>query len=579
MISKNLSKLIKYLKLYKKDFVIVLLSLICVAASLLAFGQAFRKLVDQGLSSNQIAIINKYIIISCFLIAIFGISSFLRSYNINNITAKIINKIRLDAYSNLIDQKIKYFEEQKVSSIITKLTLDLELISKLITNFLSFFIRNSIMLIGAILFMFLQSYKLSLIVIISIPIILFPLLKLSKYVRALSQTALSTQDLIVSNIEESFTYIRTLHAFNQQQYCVKKFNDLLREYLDQTSIRLKIRSLFFALAMSFILASIIFVIWIGSRDIVAGEISPGKMISFIYYAVLASFSAGGIAELFSEIQSPLAAIDRVFALLNTSQDSNTSHLQQPDQYELNVNINAKSIIEFQDVSFSYPTRSYLSAIKNISFKLYNNSFVGIIGPSGSGKTTIMQLLLKFYESGTGRIFIHDQDINTLDADSIRNIIAYVPQEPCIFAGTIKSNILFSKPHATTDEIIEVAEITGVLDFASQLSFGLDTEIGERGIKLSGGQKQRISIARALLKSPDVLLLDEATSNIDSDSEMLILSRIKELMQNKLIISIAHRLSSLRCADTIIVVEKGSITYIDIPSEELKNSTFYKDLTQ
>lgn len=557
MIFSNLLKLLNYLKFYKRDLIILIIALLGVSLSLLTLGEAFRELIDEGLKQNNPAAINSAILSIIFLIVVFGISSFFRSYIINNVAEKIVNKIRISAFANLINREIAYFDDEKVSTIISKLTVDLELISKLIISFLSFFIRNFMILCGAITWMFFQSQKLSLIVIITIPVILLPLLKLGKYVRTLSRETLDSQSEIIANLNESFCYVRTLHAFNQQSNKIHAFHKLVAKYLSKTSTRFKARSLFFAITISVILASVILVIWIGSMDIIKGAMTSGQMISFIYYAIVAALSAGGIAEVMSEVQSPLVALERVLELIN--KDSNEKVPANNRDFEIpEINSGTEVAIEFKDVEFSYPTRNHIKALDNVSFSIKQGSFVGIIGPSGSGKSTIIQLLLKFYLNTSGAIFVNGKNIAEIETHSLRQNFAYVPQEPSIFSGTIKSNIVFSKPDAHDSDIARVADACGITEFAKALPAGLDTEIGERGIKLSGGQKQRIAIARALLFDPQILLLDEATSSLDQPNEEMILAKIQEIMKVKTIISIAHRISSLKNADEILVVRKGKI---------------------
>ncbi|RYE06133.1 MAG: ATP-binding cassette domain-containing protein [Rickettsiaceae bacterium] len=579
----NLKRLGGYLASYKIDLSIVMISLCCVSAALLILGQILKRLIDNGLGTSQFLIVNQEILTICLVILIFGISSFFRSYNINNITAKVTNQIRLDAFNKLINREVVYFEAENINHIVSKLTLDIELLAKLITNLLSFFIRNFIMLLGALVLMFMQSYKLAAIVTLSVPLILLPLLKIGKLVKFSTKRAAESQDNLLSILAESLTHIRVIHSFNQQSNRISVFKDSTKQYLHITANKIKTRSIFFSSAISVVLLSITFVIWIGSKDILLGNISAGKMLSFIYYAILAGSSAGGIAEVISEIQSPLLALERILLLID---DDNlviqeNKFLLKP---KLLMNIDnvfalnsAVQLVEFRNVSFCYPTRPTISSIKNVSFSFNCPSFIGIIGPSGAGKSTIAQLMLKFYHPDSGSILINNTDISQIDTNSLRSMIAYVPQEPSMFLGTIRHNILLSKPDASKEEIDLVADISGVSTFTNSFEHKLDTEIGQFGVKLSGGQKQRIAIARALLFKPQILILDEATSSIDSESEQKILSQIKLLMANKMVISIAHRISSLSYADQIIIIDNGVVTACGNQEYLANMSNFYSNL--
>lgn len=569
MISKNVRYLAGYVIQHKKHLVVVLVALLSVALSLLSIGFVFRKLVDHGVSADQISEVHNSVYLISLLIVVFSVGSFFRSYFINVITVKVISQLKSDTYSNLLKVGLVQFEDLKVGDIISRLGSDIETIGSLIINFLSFFIRNSIMLCGAIILMFIQSPKLSLLVLISIPVLLVPLLRLSKHVRSLSRKVLSEQGTLAANIEESFSGVRTLYAYNQQEFAATQFEHKMTSYVKHASIRLRLRSLFFALAIVVIAGSITVVIWIGSIDILEGSMSSGQMISFIYYAIIVGMSAGGVAELFSELQGPLAALDRVIELKNMNQ------ITQPQKSSKLIDNNYT--IKFDKVSFAYPSRPDILALNAISLIIQHGKFTGIVGRSGSGKSTLMQLLLKFYQYQSGEITLGGQDINLLQDAAIRDKIAYVEQYPTIFSGTIRSNIAFSRPTASDKEIDKIAKICGILEFTKDLEQGLDTEIGERGVRISGGQKQRIAIARALLYNPEILLLDEATSALDNDSEKKILQNISSLMKGKSIISIAHRISSIEKADEILVINQGTLASVGSHSQLLRSSKIYNIL--
>ncbi len=571
--NNSVSILIGYLKNHKFNLIIVFCSLFTVALSLLGLGTVFRHLVDNGLSTNQLNSINNAIFLTSGLIAIFAIGSFFRSYFINIVAEKITSQIRADSYEDLLQLEIAVFEELKIGDIISRLGSDLESVGTLITNFLSFFIRNSIMLSGAIILMFLQSAKLSMLVIFIVPVLLIPLLHLSKHIRSISRKVMAEKSNLSSFIEESFSAIRTLYAFNQQPHNLKRFNERIATYIKHSSKRLKLRSLFFALAISAIAGSITMVIWIGSLDIINDKMTSGQMISFIYYAMVVGMSTGGIAELFSEIQGPLAALDRVFNLrLNTKTFTNQHLVAKPHKKFENVLQNCN--ISFENVKFYYPSRKDILTLDNISFNIKQNQFTAIVGKSGSGKSTIMQLLLNFYNHQAGKIKLAGHDINSYDPNFIRKIIAYTPQDPDIFSGTIRYNIMFSNPEAKKEDFHQVVHLCGIDKFVSNLPAGLDTEIGEKGMRISGGQKQRIAIARALLYRPEILFLDEATSALDNESEQEILNNIKRIMYGKTVISIAHRISSIQDFDNILVLDQGKLVSSGAHKELIESCEIY-----
>ncbi|MBN8522409.1 MAG: ATP-binding cassette domain-containing protein [Rickettsiales bacterium] len=574
--NNNVRILLGYLKNHKFNLVIVFCSLFTVALSLLGVGTVFRHLVDNGLSTNELNSINNAIFLTSGLIATFAIGSFFRSYFINIVAEKITSQIRADSYADLLELEIATFEELKIGDIISRLGSDLESVGTLITNFLSFFIRNSIMLSGAIILMFLQSAKLSMLVIFTVPVLLTPLLHLSKHIRSMSRKVMAEKSNLSSFIEESFSAIRTLYAFNQQTHSLNRFNEKITTYVKHSSKRLKLRSLFFALAIAAIAGSITMVIWIGSIDIIDGKMTSGQMISFIYYAMIVGMSAGGIAELFSEIQGPFAALERVFNLrTNPKTYPNSQAIAKYPKKSENALQNYD--ITFENVNFSYPSRKDILALDNISFRIRQNRSTAIVGKSGSGKSTIMQLLLNFYSYQTGKIKVAGQDVNSYDRNYIRKIMAYTPQEPDIFSGTIRYNIMFSNPDAKEEDFQQVVHLCGIDKFTNNLPAGLDTEIGEKGVRISGGQKQRIAIARALLYQPEILLLDEATSALDNESEQEILDNIKKIMDGKTIISIAHRITSIQDFDNILVIDQGKLVSSGTHKELIGSCEIYNIL--
>ena len=572
--NNDIKLLIRYLKNYKSNLAIVFCSLFTVAISLLGVGTIFRHLVDKGLGNNHLSSINNSVLVILLLIVIFAVSSFFRSYFINLTAEKITSQIRADSYGKLLQLEIVACEELKIGDVISRLGSDLELVGTLITNFLSFFVRNSIMLLGAIILMFLQSSKLSILVIFSVPILLAPILRLSKHVRTISKKVMGEKAGLSAFLAENFAAVRTLYAFNQQDHSVKRFREKIAIHINHSNLRLKLRSLFFALAIIAISGSITLVIWIGSVDIINGQMSSGQMVSFIYYAMIVGISAGGIAELFSEIQSPLAALERVFDL-QSSIKAHVNHNTTTDHTGANVISNYD--ICFENVSFAYPARPDILILDNISFTIKQAQFTAIVGKSGAGKSTVMQLLLKFYQNQAGKITIGGKDINSYVITDVRRIIAYTSQDPDIFSGTIRYNIMFSNPYAKEEDLQEVIHLCGIDKFTHDLPDGIDTEIGEKGARLSGGQKQRIAIARSLLYQPKILLLDEATSALDNESEKEILDNIKKFMYRKTLISIAHRISSISKFDNILVMDSGKLMDCGTHQALIKSCDIYHDL--
>lgn len=557
-----------YFSKHMKSMYIVFAALLSVSLALLLIGIRLRQLVDHGLSSSHINNIHYSVLLISILILIFVISSFLRSYFINIIALKVISQLKIDTFQALLKVRIDQYEDIKVGDIISRLSSDVESIGELIITFFSFLSRNLILFLGAVILMFMQSFKLSLIIVISLPIVLYPLFIISKRVKFSSRLVMDLRGDLAANMDEIFSGIRTIYAYNQQEYFINKFNNQMMIYCKYASHRLFLRSIFFSVSMLVIFLLITVVIWIGSMDIINNRISSGQIISFIYYATIVGMSAGGIAEVFSEIQGPLAALDRVLEL------HNINNILSSNEFNIIHTSNREYSIIFDQVSFSYPARVDSVILNNITLRIYPNTFIGIVGKSGSGKSTLVQLLLKFYPNYQGNICIGTRSLDTINSQEIRKSIAYVEQYPTIFSGTIRENITFSNPTANKSEITHVARLSGIMQFTDMLELGLDTEVGERGVRLSGGQKQRIGIARALLYKPEILILDEATSALDVDSEQNLLQNIQYLLKQKIIIFISHRISSIQHADKIFVLNQGNIVSFGNHSYLMKASNIY-----
>ncbi len=545
-------KLYAHLFKFKLQLLIALIALTIVSFSLLSLGTLARKLIDSGLASGDIDLINHDITIIFYYICIFIIGSFFRSFYINLIADNIASSIKLEVYSNFLNLNLTKFELLKPAEMLSGLSADIETIKNLIINSLSFLVRNAIMLVGGIIMMILSSPKLAGIILATTPVAVILLIYLSRKMRSMSKKALDGSSEIISAIEESLLGVRTIFAFNQKDTFISNFAKQINSYNALSKDRLKFRSLFFASSIFMISAIILLVIWAGVQDIAKGAITSGEVIAFVFYAMLSGFSAGGIAEVITQIYVPLEALDRLYKLFEEkapfskhSQAMNTEDNLNPEK-----NVTSITSIKFANIRFAYPLNPDNLIFTNLNLSIDKPGFYGLTGPSGFGKSTIMQLLIKFYPPLEGDIFINNIHINEIDEVYLRSLITYAEQEPTIFSGSIFENIKLSSPDSSDEQVIKVAKICGVIEFADKFPDKIHSKISFGGKNLSGGQKQRINLARCLLKKPLILLLDEATSALDTESEKKIMSNILNFMQGKIVISIAHRKSSLINANYI-----------------------------
>lgn len=557
-----------YLKPYKGLVFIALIAILFVSLSILSLGIALKELINHGIRDGNSLYLQDSIIYIFALIVTLGTASFARSFAINTIGEKVVNDIRLRLYSHLLTLKFYEFEKIRITDITSHLSGDLDLISRIIIDVFSFCFRNSIMFIGGIILMFLQSVKLSLIALLIVPIMLILFSKLGKKIRFLARKVQDSNSDLYNDISETFSGIAVIYAFNAQGKKTHELSDKSLALMNLSIRRLFLRSIFFALAIIFIMSSILFVIWIGSIDVINNDLRAGNLISFIFYAASSAMSIGGIAEVISEFWRCLAGAERIFTLLeNKETEARNSNVNFTKLNNANI-----PAIEFQNVYFSYPARKDTPVLSGLNFAINNGQFIGIVGSSGSGKSTIFQLLLKFFIHTNGTISIHGENLKNMDEKHLRSIIGYVAQDSFIFSGSIKKNL-----EIASSDYKDIIESCGLNDIAKKLPEGLESFVGTRGSQLSGGQRQRIAIARALCYKPEILLLDEATSALDKESERIMLHNIRERMKDKIVISIAHRTSAVEHADKILVVDHGCIISSGTHAELMKSCMIYQKL--
>ncbi len=559
------SYILHYLSFYKARLLIALISIVIVSGSILSLGHAVREVIDQGISGHNITSLNNIVVYILFLVLIFGFASFTRSFSINSLGEKVIDDIRRDAHAHLLSMKFLEFERLPATDIVTRLSSDLSLISRMIIDVISFCLRNSLMFIGSITLMFFQSPKLSLIALMILPILVFFLTILGKKIRVLAREVQSSEGSLYNDISETFNGISVIYSFNAQGPKRDEFATKSDELLKISLKRLLLRSMFFALVIISVMCCVLLVVWIGSHDVVAKKLSSGALVSFIFYASSAAMSIGGIAEVASEFWRCLAGAERVFVLFENNDVEEAGTRDKKEHHKI-------PLIEFIDVSFTYPSRPEMKIFSKLNFTLNPGEFIAIVGPSGSGKSTIAQLLLKFFDTDKGKILIDGVNISDITPFQMRSYLSYVAQDPFIFSNNIRYNLELAG--AISDEVIK---LTGLDLVIARLPNGLDSMIGARGAQLSGGERQRVAIARALLHNPNILLLDEATSALDQKSEREMLSNIRKLLPNKTIISIAHRIASIEHADKILVIDGGKVIASGTHLELLDSCKLYQKL--
>jgi ATP-binding cassette, subfamily B, bacterial len=566
----TLKNLISYIKPYKFLVIKVILALIITSVAILALGYSLKILIDNGFVTQDY---NHLILtFSAFIVIIFilAISSYIRSSNVYVLSENIESDIKKQVFSHIISLPIEFFEVNKVSDIISRLTVDTTVINGVIINALSFITRNFIMFVGGMCFLLILNVKLTFIVLAIIPVIAFTIIKLSKKMRFYSTKAQEKIAIISSRIDESLNGIKTVQSFGAENFEIDYFNKTISEAKEVSHLRYKYRALLAASLISCVLLSIAVVLWVGSVDIINGKMTPGELSSFVFYAILVAASITGIGDVIGEMNKAAASADRIFELLNSSYKS-----QKTNSNILSIEEAPK--IEFKNIGFSYPSRKDITIFKDLSFTIDAGQTVAIVGHSGSGKSTIINLIMKFYQPTNGNILINDTNIDDIDNKSLRDIYALVPQDTMIFSASALENIKYSNQNASDKQIIQAAKDAEIYEFLNGLPEGMDSFVGEKGIRLSGGQKQRIAIARAILKNPKILLLDEATSSLDNENERLVQIALERLQSGRTTIVVAHRFSTITNADKIILLNNGSIEAIGNYNELIENNEMFKKL--
>ena len=566
-----------YLMREKAIFLPSLFALFFTAMLSLAFPWFLKELIGNPADAikngvDPQAVLEKSNRVVLELVAVLALQAFIAFFRVQGFIRSgesALNRLRHDLFAHVVRLPMSFFQEQRAGALSNRISADLGVVRDTLLNTVPQAVRQTVILIGGLIFIFIASWKLSLIMLGSVPIVVLAIAFFGRKVRGYSKAAQDSLAEAGTVIEETVQGIADVKAFTNEPFEGNRYDRALKGFFGVTLRGAKSRAAFLSFIIFALFGTIAFVAWYGARMLATGEISSSNFVSFILFSIFVGASLGSFPEIISQFQQTSGATERLRELLD----------ENPERSDGDADVKLQGALAFENLSFHYPSRPDVRVLDDLSFSVEPGQRVALVGPSGAGKSTTFSLILGFNEPGSGQVVFDDRAASSLSLNALRSQIAIVPQEVLLFGGSIRENIEYGKPGAQLEEIIAASKLANAHDFIAELPEGYETLVGPRGTKLSGGQRQRIAIARAILADPRILLLDEATSALDSESERLVNEALERLMQGRTSLVIAHRLSTVRHADKILVFNHGKIVESGTHEELIARDGTYRLLVE
>ena len=544
-------RLLPLLRPHRARFALAFATLCAGSGITLVYPWAARQAIDVGMGSKTTGSLDRIVLLLIGVFLVNAVLVWLRHYSISWLGERVVADLRGLVFDRVLTLPLSWFHDRRSGELVGRLASDVTVIEGVVGSELSMALRNSIQMIGAMVMLFVIDVRLTLLMLAIVPPITLTTIYFGRRIRKMTRAVQDELAQVSGQVQESIGAIATVQSFVREAYEAGRYRGGVEAAFDKTLALVRWRSWFYSTAMTAGYIGVAAVIWLGGRAMIHGELSAGQLTSFFLYTFIVAGALADVAGLWGALQRAAGATDRLFSVIDT-----VPEIRSPEPARALPP--GKGSIKLERVSFAYPSRRGQPVLTEVDLEVCPGEVVALVGPSGAGKSTILSLLYRFYDADAGRVLLEGVDVKELALGELRRALAMVAQEPVLFSGTIRDNIGYGREGATVAEIERAARDAYAHDFITGFPDGYATVIGERGTKLSGGQKQRIALARALIANPRVLILDEATSNLDAESEAAVQAALARLMQGRTTIIVAHRLSTVRDADRIVVIDGARV---------------------